>query len=259
MISGLEKRVKEYERTTHRVYEAKRAALQDRSRFEAERQKMEAAMKSAAAQSEKEAEKAKKIILELEATVARLTEDPNASDPQNTPLAKTEKLLHDTQSKVSLLEKRLENAHKDADYIRNLYQDAASTASGLKSENNQLRSQNEELAKKASENSVKIHEIQERNTINMFVAQVAELKLQIQQRERELDLANEELRQLKNGRRETRQSSVPRSPRMGMLSPLGRAYGGRSSRGASPALGPGSEGMQLYGQQPRNGRYDHLR
>ncbi|KAL7959701.1 hypothetical protein V8C34DRAFT_106473 [Trichoderma compactum] len=259
VISSLEKRVKEHERTTHRVYEAKRAALQDRSRFETERQKMEAAMQSAAAQSEKEAEKAKKIIMELEATVARLTEDPNASDPQNTPLANTEKLLHDTQSKVSLLEKRLENAHKDADYIRNLYQDAASTASGLKSENNQLRSQNEELAKKASGNSVKIHEIQERNTINMFVAQVAELKLQIQQRERELDLANEELRQLKNGRRETRQSSVPRSPRMGMLSPLGRAYGGPSSRGASPALGPGTEGMQLYGQQPRNSRYDHLR
>ncbi|KAK4071510.1 uncharacterized protein Triagg1_6171 [Trichoderma aggressivum f. europaeum] len=258
VISSLEKRVKEYERTTHRVYEAKRAALQDRSRFEAERHKMEEAMQSAVAQSEKEAEKAKKTIMELEATVARLTEDPNASDPQNTPLAKTEKLLHDTQSKVSLLEKRLENAHKDADYIRNLYQDAASTASGLKSENNQLRSQNEELAKKASENFVKIHEIQKRDTANMFVAQVAELNLQIQQRERELDLANEELRQLKNGRRETRQSSVPRSPRMGMLSPLGRAYGGPGSRGASPALGPGTEGMQHYGQQPRN-RYNHLK
>ncbi|KAL6699936.1 hypothetical protein J3F84DRAFT_195962 [Trichoderma pleuroticola] len=259
VISSLEKRVKEYERTTNRIYEAQRAALQDRSRFEAERNKMEAAMQSAAAQSEKEAEKAKKIIMELEATVARLTEDPNASDPQNTPLAKTEKLLHDTQSKASLLEKRLENAHKDADYIRNLYQDAASTASGLKSENNQLRSQNEELAKRASENSVKIHEIQERDTVNMFVAQVAELKLQLQQRERELDLANDELRQLKNGRRETRQSSVPRSPRMGMLSPLTRAYGGPGSRGASPALGAGIEGMQLYGQQPRNSRYDHLR
>ncbi|KAL7913816.1 hypothetical protein GGI35DRAFT_438672 [Trichoderma velutinum] len=259
VISSLEKRVKEYERTTHRVYEAKRAALQDRSRFEAERQKMEAAMQSAAIQSEKEAEKAKKTIMELEATVARLTEDPNASDPQDTPLAKTEKLLHDAQTKVSVLEKRLENAHKDTDYIRNLYQDAGSTASGLKSENNQLRSQNEELAKKASENSVKIHEIQERDTINIFVAQVAELKLQIQQRERELDLANEELRQLKNGRRETRQSSVPRSPRMGMLSPLTRTYGGPGSRGASPALGAGIEGMQLYGQQPRNSRYDHLR
>ncbi|KAL7936708.1 hypothetical protein V8C35DRAFT_239356 [Trichoderma chlorosporum] len=259
VISSLEKRIKEYERTTQKVYETQRAALQDRSRFETEKLKMETAMQSAAAQAEKEAEKAKKIITELQATVTRLTEDPNAADPQDTPLAKTEKLLHDAQAKVVVLEKRLENAQKEADYIRNLYQDAASTASGLKSENNQLISQNEELAKKASENSVKIHEIQEQNTVKIYMAQVAELKLQMQHRERELELANEELRQLKNGRRETRQSSVPRSPRMGMLSPLTRTYGGPGSRGASPALGAGIEGMQLYGQQSRNSRYDHLR
>ncbi|OPB40153.1 hypothetical protein A0O28_0002320 [Trichoderma guizhouense] len=259
VISRLEKRVKEYERTTHRVYEAKRAALQDRTQFEAERQKMEKAMQSAATQSEKEAEKAKKIITELEAAVARLTEDPNSSDPQNTPLAKTEKLLHDTQSEVSVLKKRLENAQSEADYIRTQYQEASSVASRLQTENNQLISQNEELAKKASENSVKIHEIQERDTIKTYIAQVAELKQQIQLRERELELANDELRQLKNGRRETRQSSVPRSPRMGMLSPLTRTMGGPGSRGASPALGAGIEGMQLYGQQPRNSRYDHLR
>ncbi|KAL7948974.1 hypothetical protein V8C42DRAFT_233609 [Trichoderma barbatum] len=258
VISSLEKRVKEYERTTQKVYETQRAALQDRSRFETEKRKMEAAMQSAAAQSEREAERAKKIILELEATVARLTEDPNASDSQDTPLAKTEKLWHDAQAKLSVLEKRLENAQKEADYIRTSYQDASSTASGLKSENNQLRSQNEDLAKKASENFVRIHEIQAREAINIYIAQAAELKFQIQQRERDLELAHEELKQLKNGRRETRQSSVPRSPRMGMLSPLARTYGGPVSRGASPG-GASVEGMQLYGQQPRNSRYDHLR
>jgi hypothetical protein len=261
VISGLEKRLKDYERTTHKVYESQRAALQDRSRFETERRKIETAMQSAADQSEREAEKAKKRILELEATVARLTEDPNASDPQDTPLAKAEKLLQDTQAKVTVLEKRLENAHKDADYIRSLYQDAAETASGLKSENNQLSSQNEDLGKKAAENSVRIHEIQERNTIKIYLEQIAELKVQIREREIELDRAREELRQLKNGRRETRQSSVPRSPRMGMMSPrtIARAHGGPTSRGASPAAGASVEGMQFYGQQPGNGRWDHLR
>ncbi|KAM0246619.1 hypothetical protein ACHAQJ_010143 [Trichoderma viride] len=261
VISGLEKRLKDYERTAHKMYESQRAALQDRSRFETEKRKIEAAMQSAANQSEREAEKAKKRILELEATVARLTEEPNASDPQDTPLAKTEKLLQETQAKVAVLEKRLENAHKEADYIRSLYQDAGETASGLKSENNQLRSQNEDLGKKASENSVRIHEIQERNTIKIYLEQAAELKVQIREREIELDRAREELRQLKNGRRETRQSSVPRSPRMGMMSPrtIARAYGGPASRGASPAAGASVEGMQFYGQQPGNGRWDHLR
>ncbi|PTB42075.1 uncharacterized protein TrAFT101_008826 [Trichoderma asperellum] len=261
VISGLEKRLKDYERTAHKMYESQRAALQDRSRFEAEKRKIETAMQSAANQSEREAEKAKKRILELEATVARLTEDPNTSDPKDTPLAKSESLLHEAQAKVAVLEKRLENAHKDADYIRSLYQDAADTASGLKSENNQLRSQNEDLGKKASENFAQIHEIQERNTTKLYLEQITELKFQIKEREIELDRAREELRQLKNGRRETRQSSVPRSPRMGMMSPrtISRAYGGPASRGASPAAGAGIEGMQFYGQQPGNGRWDHLR
>ncbi|KAL6889650.1 hypothetical protein HDV57DRAFT_508014 [Trichoderma longibrachiatum] len=260
VITSLEKRVKEYEKTTHRIYETERVALQDRSRFESEKRKIEAAMQSAAAQAEREAEKARKKIAELEATVARLTQDPNASDPQDTPLARSENLLQEAQAKITMLEKRLENAHKEADYIRSTYQDAASRASELQSENNQLRKQNEDLRGKAAENSVRIHEIQERNTAHIYLQQIAELRAQIQSREMELERAREELRQLKNGRRETRQSSVPRSPRMGMMSPrtVARGYGGPSSRGASPAAGA-SEGMQFYGQQPGNGRWDHLR
>ncbi|PTB67990.1 hypothetical protein BBK36DRAFT_1115161 [Trichoderma citrinoviride] len=259
VITSLEKRVKEYERSMHKIYETDRAALQDRSRFESEKRKIEVAMQSAAEQAEREAEKARKKIAELEATVARLTQDPNASDPQDTPLARSEKLLQEAQAKIVMLEKRLENAHREADYIRSTYQDASSRASELQSENNQLRRQNEDLSEKAAENSVRIHEIQESNTAHIYLQQIAELKAQIQSRDMELERAREELRQLKNGRRETRQSSVPRSPRMGMMSPrtIARGYGAPSSRGASPAAG--GEGMQFYGQQPGNGRWDHLR
>ncbi|KAL7823307.1 hypothetical protein V8C26DRAFT_386057 [Trichoderma gracile] len=261
VITSLEKRVKEYERSTHRIYETERVALQDRSRFEGEKRKIEAAMQSAAAQAEREVEKARNKIMELEATVARLTQDPNASDPQDTPLARSEKLLQEAQAKIAMLEKRLENAHKEADYIRSTYQDASSRASELQSENNQLRKQNEDLREKAAENSVRIHEIQERNTAHIYLQQIAELRAQIQSRDMELERAREELRQLKNGRRETRQSSVPRSPRMGMMSPrtIARGYGGPSSRGASPAAGASGDGMQFYGQQSGNGRWDHLR
>ncbi|TFB02025.1 hypothetical protein CCMA1212_005862 [Trichoderma ghanense] len=260
VIISLEKRVKEYEKSTHRIYETERVALQDRSRFESEKRKIEAALQSAADQAEREAEKARKKIMELEATVARLTQDPNASDPQDTPLARSEKLLQEAQAKIAMLEKRLDNAHREADYIRSTYQDAASRASELQSENNQLRRQNEELSEKAAENSVRIHEIQERNTAHIYLQQIAELRAQIQSRDIELERARDELRQLKNGRRETRQSSVPRSPRMGMMSPrtIARGYGGPSSRGASPAAGSSGE-MQFYGQQPGNGRWDHLR
>ncbi|KAK5993383.1 hypothetical protein PT974_06813 [Cladobotryum mycophilum] len=261
VIANLEKRVKEYERTSRKVYASNRSALQDRSRFEVEKLKAEANLKAATEAAELEAGKYKTRITQLEETVVRLTRDPNSSDPQNTPLAKSEKLLQETLAKVGVLEKRLVNANQDESYVRNAYQDASSSVTTMRSEITSLKAQNEELLKKASENSVLIHQVQEQNTAGTYLRQIEELRAQMRERETELDRAREELRQLKNGRRETRGVSVPRSPRMGMMSPrTGRGYGS-ASRGTSPAPGAGVEGtgMQFIGQQPNNPRWNHLR
>lgn len=105
--------------------------------------------------------------------------------------------------------------------------------------------------------------------------QLDELQATLENRERELDRAKEELRLLKSGRRETRQGSVPRSPRTtGLMSPRpGRAVGGggtgaggAGSRGTSPAPAVSSSdsstpvpGMTFFSPTANGGRWGHLR
>ncbi|KID84282.1 Chromo domain-like protein [Metarhizium guizhouense ARSEF 977] len=267
LISGLEARIKEYQRTNAKVYSSQREALEDRIRFERETRKAESNLVQANETAQRDAERAQKKIADLEATVARLTADPSHPD-EPSPLSKTQTLLQESLEKIAMLEKRLENAHKDADYARSLYQDATATSSALRGENADLSEQVAELSKKTPETLGKVHEIQADATIKTYLHQIQGLRTQLRERELELDYTKEELRTLRNGRRETRQVSVPRSPRMGVMSPrTGRATygsaGGSTSRGTSPAPtnveGAGVlAGMQFLGQ-PANGRWQHLR
>ncbi|KAG8413639.1 hypothetical protein J3458_012708 [Metarhizium acridum] len=267
LISGLEARIKEYQRTNAKVYSSQREALEDRIRFERETRKAESNLVQANETAQRDAERAQKKIADLEATVARLTADPSHPD-EPSPLSKTQTLLQESLEKIVMLEKRLENAHKDADYARSLYQDATATSSALRGENAELSEQVADLSKKTPETLGKVHEIQADATIKTYLHQIQGLRTQLRERELELDYTKEELRTLRNGRRETRQVSVPRSPRMGVMSPrTGRATygsaGGSTSRGTSPAPtsveGAGVlAGMQFLGQ-PANGRWQHLR
>lgn len=272
LISGMEIRIKEYERTSAKMYSSQREALEDRMKFERQTRKAEAALQSATETAQKDAEKAQKKMTDLEATVIRLTADPDGA--KETPLAKTQKLLQEAQERTQMLEKRLENAHKDADYARSLYQDATTTNSVLRGENADLKEQVTDLRKKTEDTLGKIHAIQADTTAKQCLRQVRDLRSQLREREIELDCIKDELRQLKSGRRETRQVSVPRSPRTGMMSPrIGRAThggnggGGSASRETSPAPTSGVDGvassllagMQYMAQPPGNGRWNHLR
>jgi chromosome segregation ATPase len=263
IINRLEKQVKEYQRTTNRVQKVHREALQDRSSFEKAKLKAEEAMKAAAEAAQKEADKRQNRIAELEGVVARLTA---TSGDEESPLSKTERLLEESQKKVKTLEKRLENAQNETDYIRDVYQDVNSKSGGMAAEIKTLRKQNEDLEQKASENLERIHQIQADAAKEAHLNHIAELKTLVREQEYELGRLCEE-RTLRNGRPSTRQASVPRSPRTGMMSPRpGRGFGGSASRGTSPAL-PGHDGngsggipgVQFMGQQPGNGRWDHLR
>lgn len=263
IINRLEKQVKEYQRTTNRVEKVHREALQDRSSFEKATLKAEEAMKTAAEAAQKESDKQQKRIAELEGVVARLTA---TSGDEESPLSRTERLLEESQKKVKTLEKRLENAQNETDYIRDVYQDVNSKSGTMAAEIKTLRKQNEDLEQKASENLKQIHQIQADAAKEAHLNHIAELKTLVREQEYELGRLCEE-RTFRNGRPSTRQASVPRSPRTGMMSPRpGRGFGGSASRGTSPALpghdGNGSggiSGVQFMGQQPGNGRWGHLR
>lgn len=268
VIDRLEKQVKEYQRTTKKVERSHREALQDRSTFERARLKAEEAAKTAAEAAQKEADKRLKRIAELEAVVARLTAAP---DDEESPLSRTEKLLEEAQKKITTLEKRLENSQREADYIRDVYQDVNTKSSAMAAEMNALRKENEDLQQKASANLKQIHQMQADATKEVHLHHIAELKTLVREQEYELGRLCEE-RSLRNGRPSTRQASVPRSPRTGMMSPRTvRGFGGSASRGTSPAAMPGYDGgsggggaggisgVQFMGQQPGNGRWGHLR
>lgn len=253
-------RVKEHERTSRKIYKNYREALGDRTLFEKEKLKAEAALQAATAAAQKESDKARAQIEELEANIARLTAGASGED---SPLAVSERQLKEAQGKIHTLEKRLENAQNDAAYARNLYQDASTAAAELRNENSRLTEQNRALDEAKTATLERVHRMQTEHESKEFLGHIGHLKQQLRDRERELDTLRDDVRQLKNGRRETRQSSVPRSPRMGIMSPrTGRAYAGPASRGTSPAAagvdGPGTQYMSV--QQQGNGRWgNHLR
>jgi hypothetical protein len=255
VIKDLESRVQEYERGSSKVYSSLRAAIEDRAKFEQEAKKAAINLQTAKESAERENNKAQSRIRELEEKVTRLT-----ADSEESPLAVSERLLKEAHDKIQGLEKRLENARADGEYAKNMYQEASSAGTALRGENNELRGKNEELSKKTEDTMGKIHQIQADSMAKAYVKQIDDLKTQMRERELELDRTREELRQVKNGRRETRQVSVPRSPRMGMMSPRppGRPYGGSASRGTSPTLGVEGPLMSTMAT-PGNGRWDHLR
>ncbi|TQV92143.1 HDA1 complex subunit [Cordyceps javanica] len=257
VIESLEARVKDFERTSSKIYQAYRAAVEERTKFEREKKKTDAALQSTQETAQKESKKLQAKIDELEATVSRLTS--NKEGEGENPLAASEKLLKEAQETTKKLEKRLENATQDGEYAKNAYQEASNAATILQTENKELKEQNARLLERSSDNVTRIHEIQNESMAKAYLKQMEELKIQLREREMELDRVREELRQART-RRETRQASVPRSPRMGLMSPrTGRPYANPASRGTSPTAT--TEGTMI-GALPAgngNGRWNHLR
>ncbi|KAK7954344.1 hypothetical protein PG996_015228 [Apiospora saccharicola] len=198
----------------------------------------------------------------------------NSDNPETAKIAKLEKDLQEATDKLASLEKRLALRDNDYCYLQDRYQEASESAAGLANEKLALERRNEELARKADNNILLINQTQSRNENKELSRQVKEQRTIVREREMELGRVREQLAAYKNTRRETRQSPVPRSPRLGVLSPRNaggsRAHShsavmGTGSRGTSPAApsgayeGGGGNGPQFFGQNGGNGRYSHLR
>ena len=131
--------------------------------------------------------------------------------------------------------------------MRKNYQTASSAASEMRIELEDLKTLNESLSRKASANTVEIHRIQASSNTKEYMEMIEAAKREKAMLEWQLEKRNGELQGLLNGRRPTRGSSVPKSPRMGTMSPgqsrpMSRVLGGAGSRGTSPAPG-GVEGQ----------------
>ncbi|SPQ21657.1 93e8bd63-570d-4511-9513-c12c9d3b2f2f [Thermothielavioides terrestris] len=283
MIS-LESQLRSYERTVQSIQPKYMDALRDRGTFEKECKvavdEANAAKKRLEAQkTEVETLKERNKLLESKLAEANATL-ANSTIPEIAKLAQAEKERDEAVAAAEKLEKKVRSLQNEVEYTRKAYQDASNAHSELNQENQELKSMVANLERRASENLLKIHEIHARNQTAEISRQVDELQATLENRERELERAKEELKVLKNGRRETRQVSVPRSPRPGVMSPRpGRGISGSGSRGTSPSPlmssdGPGGigtggggggggsgpvPGMTFFPTAGNGGRWGYLR
>ncbi|KAK8058439.1 hypothetical protein PG994_008887 [Apiospora phragmitis] len=198
----------------------------------------------------------------------------NSDNPETAKMARLETDLEEATDKLASLEKRLSQRDNDYCYLQDRYQEASEAAAALANEKTALERRNEELSRKADENIVRINQTQSHNEVKELMRQAKEQKTIVRERETELTRVKEQLAAFKNSRRETRQSPVPRSPRLGILSPRNAggsrahshsAVAGGGSRGTSPAApssaldGGTGNGPHFFGQNGGNGRYSHLR
>ncbi|KAI0439206.1 hypothetical protein F4803DRAFT_564676 [Xylaria telfairii] len=204
----------------------------------------------------------------------------NSSNPDLVKAAVLEKNLNEVNADVQQLQKRIVVMQSDLDYSKSMYNKASQRAIDLSSENRGYENKIQELQRKADNNIVEVNKVQSRNEVRMLTQQVKEQKSLVNERTTELNRVKEELRSLKSGRRETRQSSVPRSPRMSSLGTMSPRNGTRgpsamggpsSSRGASPqppmavfdgpaGSGNGVQNAALFNNQgPGANRFAHLR
>lgn len=233
-----------WEKTVRQFQPKYHEAIRDRKGFEEERDKVL-----------KEKEKTQKLLdtsetrviklsgenRELEAKLQELTKSDN---PDIAAAAQREADLKGSQEMVTSLEKQITYLKKDVDFTRGRYQDASDKAAALGEENTELRKKLADLEVRASENVVKLRQISVETARKEAWQLYQDEKAQRLDRERELDKKNEELRAYKSrfSGRETRGSSVPRSPRVRQVSsrntsPIADGGIGGGGNGAGPMSG----------------------
>ncbi|SPJ74841.1 uncharacterized protein FTOL_04572 [Fusarium torulosum] len=247
-INRLDSELKEFKKTSNKIAMSNRTALQERTMFEKEKKKAEAAARVAAEIAQRESAQQHKRIEELETTIARLKDDPESVN--------TEQALSESQQQLKVSEDKLKRALSDVEFMRGRYQDASAQVSKLTNNNKELTGQNEDLGQKASANLLAIHAQNFSSERQVLLQQIASLQAQVQQKDADLSTAHQKLNSLANGRN-TRGGSMPRSPRVpsGMSPrPSRPGFAGSASRGTSPS-GPGA---QFMSQQARSERWNQL-
>lgn len=266
---SLETQLRSHERTVKTLHVKFMETLRDRGTYESQCKAAEDEAKTAKSRleaSRADAQSSKDLIKSLETQLAEAkTTLATSSNPDAATLARMEKDLEAALSKVQVLEKKNSNLHNELEYSRTAYQTASNSFSEANKEIQELKREMTELDRRAGNNRVAMQEMAIKSQRTAEVQQMKQLQAILEERERELERVREELHKMRNGRRETRQASVPRSPRPipGVMSPRpGRVVGGggTGSRGTSPApteAAPPPSGATFFTQPPGR-RWGHL-
>ncbi|KAI0135723.1 hypothetical protein F4814DRAFT_402328 [Daldinia grandis] len=263
------KEVDDYASTVRLVQEKYMTSLKDRGSYEDQYYKAKEEALAATASLESKRREYDDLKEKFEEQQKRLSAAHESllksANPEVAKTVRLEKDLEDFKVKVQSLEKKVTLANNELEYAKNAYQDASQRAAELQTENRALEQRVEELNRKADDNTVKINQIYVESESKELLRLLNEQKSIVRDRDLELNRLRDELRMLKENRRGTRQSSVPRSPRLsafGVNSPRngGRTKGSSSSRGTSPAPATGIfETGGGIGTPVPNSRASHLR
>ncbi|KAL5624559.1 hypothetical protein BROUX41_004619 [Berkeleyomyces rouxiae] len=277
VVKSLNKHVTGYSMTLEQEGKRLREALEERAKSNIERdaiskenESLKAQLQSLQNQIQASREEEKRS----EAAALAVDNSVTPPDASNVAIVEATQRAVEAEANAASLEKRYASQSTEMDYFRQAYQDASNAASTLRKENTSLTQQLQESQRCASDNLLHIHEINTQAQTVQLTRMLHEARTVQREREADLERVRDELRVYKNSRRETRQSSAPRSPRVGMMSPRTAGFRGpapSSSRGTSPATldgcsgsgggaGSGGANMQYFNsQQTGNGRWGHLK
>ncbi|KAG4035356.1 hypothetical protein MFRU_001g01270 [Monilinia fructicola] len=254
-IKTLYARCEDYEKSIKRIQPKFQRALDERARFEHENaqaaKRQSEYEKKLGAQDESAAKlREENAILKNELSVARNSLLTSSANPSIAEYHQTKEDLRIAQAEIERLKKAQASVEKRADYAASLYQESSQQAQEMRNELTTLKSQRKELQRQASAARVEINKINHDGIIQQQVDVIDDLRRELAERERHLGIVSGQLDAYMNGRRTTRGTSVPRSPRTSNMSPRPRVLGSMApgsntaSRGNSPA--PGVFGGDLF-------------
>ncbi|KAF7942881.1 uncharacterized protein EAE97_006335 [Botrytis byssoidea] len=243
----LRSRCEDYEGSIKRIQPKFQRALDERARFEHENAQAVKRLSEYERKLEIEGSAAAKLreenaSLRIELSVAQ-TSLATSTVPSVAELQKTKDELRDARAEIERLKKNHASAEKRADYAASLYQEHSQQTHEMRNQLEVLQSERKGLQSEASAARVEIQKVNHDGIIQQQLDSINELKRELAERERMLESVSRQLESYQNGRRTTRGTSVPRSPRMNNMSPRPRVMGSMApgsntaSRGNSPAPG----------------------
>lgn len=239
----------EYAKTVRKFEPKYKEAVGDRGKFQLERDnafKRVTYLEKQLQRSEVKLEQVKSDKQQLEKEYSEKLQTFYQSDDPATALAANTQVTKDTlESTNKALSQKLSSKEKEAEYANTSYREVSQQMASVTKENAELKLRIRDLETRANANVVEIRRINDermRDQLRLMYEQEKNMRLD---REKEIERKNEEMRNYKArfGGRDTRGSSVPRSPRVRQMSsrntsPVGDNGGGLNGNGGN-GLGAG--------------------
>lgn len=218
-LSAKGKEVDDYANTVRRFQPKFMQATAERAQYEAERDHAKKAQDDAET-------KLQRVLVNLEKVTSdkqrleRLHEDAKSSNQDVAVSAALELAEHKFQAERDAAKRKLKAVNENTTYVSDNWRETSSALGTLRQQYAVLQLRVKDLEQRASDNIVEIHRMNnegQRKQLRTMYEQERGLRLD---REKEIERKNEEIRSYKSrfSGRETRGSSVPRSPRIRITS-----------------------------------------